>query len=574
MGLEFAAKDRSDDTMFGRLTPATRRTLRARPIATLLLAAVVLAAAAPQAMPGPDAEPQSSRPRLVLLIVVDQLRYDLLARYREHFVPDGFQRFIADGATYTQARYLHAATDTCPGHAVIATGSWGDENGIVANRWYDRGRQKDVECAGDGRTAVSKFVLRPRIGDVIAPAGKSAGRIVAVSGKRGSALILGGERGGAYWPDQRGSFVNDGTERLPDWLLEFNRGGTVDSYFGQSWKRLLPDGAYASLGAGSFPHALPAGASAAAAAGDFHDALQATPFGDEILAALAVAAIRGERLGDDEDVDLLAISFSAADLVGHRYGPDSPESMDTIVRLDRQIAQLLETVDAAVGLRHTIVVLTADHGIAPLPEVARRHAWGKGARRVSEPAITAAAERALTDRYGKAPGRRWIALHSFPNVYIDESGIRAKGIPGEEAERIVADAVESSPGIRRAVTRTKLVQQRKVQRAGGAVADPAALNSFHPARSGDVVYMLDRYAVMSDEGSNHGSDWSYDTRVPLMWLAPGIQPGHYHGSATPADIAPTLYAMLGIDAPATGGRVLSEMLKPVKRKPDRVKTGG
>jgi len=560
--------------MFGRLTPATRRTLRARPIAAVLLTAVALAAAAPRSMSGAVAEPQSSRPRLVLLIVVDQLRSDLLARYREHFVRDGFQRFIEDGATYTRARYLHAATDTCPGHAVIATGSWGDENGIVANRWYDRDRQKDVECAGDGRAAVSKFVLRPRIGDVIAPGGRGGGRIVAVSGKRGSALLLGGARGGAYWPDQKGSFVNDGTDRLPDWLLEFNRSGKVDSYFGQSWNRLLPDGAYASLGAGSFPHSLPGGASAAAAAGDFHDALQATPFADEILAALALAAIRGEQLGDDEDADLLAISFSAADLVGHRYGPDSPESMDTVVRLDRQIAQLLEKVDAAVGLRETVVVLTADHGIAPLPEVARRHAWGKRALRVSEPALTVAAERALTDRYGKAPGRRWIALHSFPNVYIDQSGIRAKGIPGEEAERVVADALEKLPGVRRAVTRTELLHQLNVRRTGGSVADPAALNSFHPARSGDVVYMLDRYAVMSEKGSNHGSDWSYDSQVPLMWLAPGIEPGRYHRSATPADIAPTLYAMLGIDAPATGGRVLSEMLKSVKRKPDRVKTGG
>src|SRR5687768_9892017 len=215
MGLEFAAKDRSDDTMFGRLTPATRHTLRARPTATALLAAFALAAAAPRAMSGADAEPQSSPPRLVLLIVVDQLRSDLLARYREHFVRDGFERFIADGATYTRARYLHVATDTCPGHAVIATGSWGDENGIVANRWFDRYLQKDVECAGDSRTAVSKFVLRPRIGDVIAPAGRSAGRIVAVSGKRSAAAILRRARSGAYWSDQRGYFTNDRTAPRP-----------------------------------------------------------------------------------------------------------------------------------------------------------------------------------------------------------------------------------------------------------------------------------------------------------------------------------------------------------------------
>ena len=552
--------------MFGRLTPATRRTLCARRIATVLLAVAAL---------GPvsaTAESQSSRPRLVVLIVVDQLRYDLLARYRPHFVRDGFERFVADGATYTRARYLHAATDTCPGHAVIATGSWGKNNGIVANRWYDRGRQRDVECAGDSRAAVSKFVLRPMIGDVIAPAGQGAGRVVAVSGKRGSALILGGARGAAYWPDQQGDFVNDGRERLPKWLVAFNHGDKADSYFGHSWKRLLPDAAYAELGAGSLPSSLRVGKSAADAA--FHDALQATPFADEILAALAAAAIRGERLGEDGDTDLLAISFSAADVVGHRYGPDSPESMDTIVRLDRQLARLLQTVDAEVGLRHSVVVLTADHGIAPVPEDASRHAWGKEARRLTEPALTAAAERAFTNRYGAAPGKRWIALQSFPNFYVDKSAIQAKGIAREDAERIVADAVESYPGIRRAVTRTKLLREREVQRAGGTVADPAALNSFHPARSGDVMYMLDRYAVMTEEGSNHGSDWSYDTRVPLMWLAPGIPPGRYHQSASPADIAPTLYAMLGIDAPATDGRVLSEMLKATERKPGGVKTGG
>ena len=547
--------------MFEQLTPATGRTLRACRVAAVMLAVAALGAA--------SAQPQPSRPRLVVLIVVDQLRTDLLARYRRHFVRNGFEQFVAHGATYTRARYLHAATDTCPGHAVIATGSWGKENGIVANRWYDRGRKKDVECAGFSRAAVSKYLLRPAIGDVIAPAGQGAGRVVAVSGKRGSGLILGGAHGDAYWPDQQGDFVNDGTKRLPGWLLAFDGRGKAGAYFGHSWERLLPDAAYAEFGAGSFPNSLRVGKSAADAA--FHDALQATPFADEILAAFAAAAIRGERLGEDGDTDLLAISFSAADVVGHRYGPDSPESMDTIVRLDRQVARLLESVDAEVGLRHSVVVLTADHGIAPVPEFASRHAWGKEARPVSEPALTAAAERAFSNRFGAAPAKRWIALHSFPNFYLDASSIEAKGIPRKDAERIVADAVESFPGIRRAVTRTELVHQRQVQRAGGTVADPAALNSFHPARSGDVVYLLSRYAVMSDEGSNHGSDWSYDTRVPLMWLAPGIRPGSYHQSASPADIAPTLYALLGIDAPETGGRVLSEMLK---RKPDSVETGG
>ena len=139
--------------MFGRLTPATRRTLRARRIATLLLAAVALAAAAPWAMSGPDEEPQSSRPRLVLLIVVDQLRYDLLARYRRHFVRDGFQRFIADGVTYTRARYLHAATDTCPGHAVIATGSWGTR--MASSRTAGT-------IAAGGRTSSARAAAGPR----------------------------------------------------------------------------------------------------------------------------------------------------------------------------------------------------------------------------------------------------------------------------------------------------------------------------------------------------------------------------------------------------------------------------
>jgi arylsulfatase A-like enzyme len=259
---------------------------------------------------------------------------------------------------------------------------------------------------------------------------------------------------------------------------------------------------------------------------------QDTPFADELLAKLGVAIVRAEGLGDDAVPDYLALSFSASDVVGHAFGPDSQESMDTIVRLDRQLEKLLNFIDRRVKLDRALVVLTADHGVARLPEVARRHDWGAGAGRISESTINEAVEQALAARFGRSPAGKWLAFHDFPNVYLREDALRARGVALAEAEAVARDAVASVAGVRRAVTRSELAQ---LERSGGAsAADATLLRSFRAKRSGHVVYQVEAYQVVAEPGSsNHGNDWEYETHVPLMLLGPGVRPGAPGPTAVP-----------------------------------------
>jgi arylsulfatase A-like enzyme len=513
---------------------------------------------------------QAPAPSLVVVIVIDQLRHDLIERYRTHLSEGGFARFLQDGARFTNARYLHGTTDTCPGHAVISTGTWGAENGIVANAWHEGQGGPATGCSDTRRTAFARKLLRPTIGDVLKRARGAEARVIAATGKRASAQVLGGTSAdGVFWPGKSGHYATWQGEdaALPAWVRAFNASGRVEAYSYRTWHRLLPEAAYAMLGPDDdpaergpggrrarFPHVLAGGTSRPGSM----IALHGSPFSDELLAEFAIAAIHGEGLGDDEVTDYLALGFSASDAVAHAFGPDSHESMDTILRLDRQLERLLEAISRQVGDDRVLVVLTADHGVAPLPEVAARHAWGGSAGRILEQDIDTAVERALTAEFGSSPSGRWLAFHDFPNVYLDQRALRASGVALAEAERAARDAVTAVPGIRRAFTRGELTRIRK---AGTATPmHEAVLRSFHPQRSGNVVYQVNAYRVVADRGSNHGSDWDYDARVPLMWLGPAVRPGEYRVAASPVDIAPTIFAVLGVEDPGTSGRALREML--------------
>jgi arylsulfatase A-like enzyme len=512
---------------------------------------------------------ESGVPRLVVVIVIDQLRYDLLARYRQHFGKGGFARFLDHGARFTNARYLHGTTDTCPGHAVITTGTWGAENGVVANQWHDGKAGPGTDCTAGERDEFARRLLRPTIGEVIVNGLGPDAKIFAASGKDTAARLMGGTSAdGVFWPRKNGNYTTwkDGDVRLPIWVRAFNAGGGLETYASRPWKRLLPASAYALQGLDDepaerrsgfrrtkFPHYL----SGDVAHPGSTMGPQDTPFADEVLAEFGIAIIRAEGLGEDAVTDYLALSFSASDVVTHAFGPDSHESMDTILRLDRQLEVLLNFIDRRVRLDRALVVLTADHGSAPLPEVARRHPWGAGAGRISESDMDEAVERSLTARFGPSPAGKWLAFHDFPNVYLREDALRARGIALPDAEMVARDAVAAVHGVRRAVTRAELARSR--QAGNAAPEDEALLLSFHPKRSGHVVYQVEAYEVVSKAGSNHGSDWDYDTHVPLMWLGPGLRPGEYSAVASPADVAPTIFAVLGLEDPGTSGRVLREM---------------
>ena len=543
--------------------------------AGLAVAVVAVAVAMGVAMMRSGEGPAAPRPRLVVVIVIDQFRYDFLQRFDAYFSKGGFKRFQIEGANFSKAKYLHTSTETCPGHAVIATGTWGNLNGIVANRWYDAARDREIPCARSSRYRAADNLKQPTIGDILKRADGADGKVIAASGKRSAAIMLGGQDAdAAYWPDLNGRFVTGTRDagRMPDWVREFNDARRVDGYFGKTWQRFLPVEAYAMLGPDdepaenpasglgrSFPHPMTGGA--AEKSKSFYSAFRQSPYENEILAEFAMAALQGEQLGQDDITDLLAISFSAIDRIGHRFGPDSHEILDGVVRLDRVLERLLDSLDEQVGLDQTLIVLTADHGMASLPEVVRSSAGVNGAGRISEAALSEAVNRGLGAMYGPPDSRTWVASHEFPNLYLNERAMREKGIELADAEYVAKWAVQEMPGVMTALTRTELAGLRRRPDLPEPVR--AMLLAFRPDRSGHVVYQVLPYTVVAVVGTNHGSHWNYDRHVPLMWLGRGVKPGHYDAPVSPADIAPTLLHLSGIpDQQSFAGHVLYDMLQP------------
>jgi predicted AlkP superfamily pyrophosphatase or phosphodiesterase len=522
-----------------------------------------------------QAQEPATRPKLVVVIVIDQFRPDYLQRFRPYFGTGGFNLFLRRGANFTEAEYKHAVTFTCPGHAVVLTGSYANVNGIISNQWYDSKSGRQEYCAADSSVTLIGSSHRGRsprnlvastVGDELKRTSRGRSRVIAMAGKDRSAIMLGGHKAdGAYWMEDS-LFVTSThyMKELPAWVQQFNASARVSSYAGKSWDRLLPKAAYAGIGpdyvaaeqnvAGmgrTFPHRLAPDSSPR-----FLDGFRSSPFQNEVLLDFARAAVTSERLGEDDDPDLLAVSLSANDLIGHAFGPNSHEVMDVTVRTDRLLDRFFEFLDQQIGLRHVLIVLTADHGVAPLPEIARD--LHPGAGRLDPARIAAAAETALRSRFGAPPGPGWLAHLAPPWLYLNVEALRQKGIAIEEAERTARDAVKGVRGVHQALTATELRQQQKNGMASGV------LLSFYPDRSGNIYYELKPFIVPGQEqtGTTHGSPWSYDTRVPLLWFGSSIKRGAYREATSIADIAPTLSALLGIDPPAgSRGRVLREMLR-------------
>ncbi|HEX2251238.1 MAG TPA: alkaline phosphatase family protein [Gemmatimonadales bacterium] len=543
-----------------------------------LVLAVAVAAGWPQASWAGNLSP---RPRLVVVISIDQLRGDYLQRFGRYFSKGGLNLLLRGGAVFTDAHYRHSVTQTCPGHAVIMTGTHANINGIVANSWYNRSLRRTEYCAADtlakllGSSAEGRSprnLLDSTVGDHLKLSSAGRSRVITVAGKDRSAIMMGGHLAdAAYWTEDT-VFVTSTyyLKELPPWVRRFNASGAVTRYRGATWNRLLPRSAYAMMGPDdvraeeavpgfgrTFPHRLGIRASHA----DFLTGFQTSPFENEVLVDFAMEAVREERLGRDDDPDVLAIGFSANDLVGHSYGPDSHEVMDMTLRTDRVLERFFALLEKEVGLERVLLVLTSDHGVAPLPEVARQGASGA---RLDPALIAAAAERALRIRFG-APRRpgwmtppTWVMHQDWPWLYLNLAGLEDKNIPLEDAEEVAKAALEQVPGVVRVLTAGELRRQREEG------VNSRAQVSFYPERSGNVYFELSPYVVPGEErdGTTHGSPWAYDTHVPLLWFGEGIAPGSHTGAVSVADIAPTLSRLLEIDIPSNvQGRVLEEMLR-------------
>ena len=538
------------------------------------------------------ARPSATRPRLVLLIVVDQFRYDYLERFGDLFSAGGLRRLQQEGATWSEANYDHIPTETAPGHSTLMTGAWPAETGIIGNEWYEREGKRRVNNVqddtakliggGEGERASSpRNLLASTLGDELRLASSKNSKVLGISIKdRGAILPAGRMANAAYWySSQTGQFVSSNYyfNQLPEWVKRFNDARPADKLFGARWERLAPPAEYArragrddapweKYGDGTapivFPYTITGGLSAPGPA--FYDALIYSPFTNDLLVSFAEQAIVNENLSADADTDILSVSFSANDLVGHRHGPYSHEAMDMSLRVDRQIEQLLNIVDARVGLRNTVVVFTADHGVAPVPEQANELRLPAARIKISD--VLNAVRNRFKARFKRPNVEQdttgdYIQTYWAGQIYLDRTAIERDGVSFEEAERVAGAAALTVPGIARYFTRTQL--------SNGAVspADPVArraLHGFNPRRSGDVLFIPESFKYLTEfgAGASHGAPYSYDTHVPLIIMGGGVAPGRYSDAATPADIAPTLARILRVQAPSNSvGRILLEALR-------------
>jgi predicted AlkP superfamily pyrophosphatase or phosphodiesterase len=521
-----------------------------------------------------------------VVISIDQFRADYLQRFRRYFGTGGFNQFLNGGASFTETHYQHAVTQTCPGHAVILTGTSPNVSGIVSNYWFDLAQRGEVYCAADASTTLIGMAgagRSPRnlrdstVGDQLKRSTNGRSRVVAIAGKDRSAIMLGGHLAdAAYWTEDTLMVTSSYyMKQLPAWVERFNRSRAFTMYRGATWNRVLPVSAYREAGRDNvaaeenpgglgrtFPHRLSAGGSSLR---NFFTRFETSPFENEVLVRFAMQAVQEERLGVDDAPDLLALGFSANDAVGHSYGPDSHEVMDITVRTDRELERLFRYLDRQIGMDRVLVVLTADHGVAPLPELVRERNPAVQAARINPAVIAAAAEQALRTRYGEPRGPAWmtppawIMYPKWPWMSLNLPALEDRGIKIEEAEEVARDAIREMPGVAQVLTATELLKRRNTGPASRADL------SFDPERSGQLYYELAPYLVPETDGAgtDHGSPWTYDTHVPLLWLGPGIAPGVYQEPAAVADLAPTLSALLGIPSPGGAqGRVLREMLLP------------
>ncbi len=556
----------------------------------------------------PTAAPRASttpaRPRLVVLVVVDQFRADYLERFGDLFAErGGLRRLMTRGGVWANANFDHMPTYTAPGHATLMTGTWPSENGIIGNLWYDREAGRVVENVSDpddrpgqpsryqllgggarDTPASPRRLTASTVGDELRLTTSGRSKVVGISVKnRGAILPAGRHATAAYWFSSfTGNMVSTTYyfNELPAWVKKFNDGRPADKFFGAKWEYMLGGNTEYLSRAGfdsppwenignapgdtnAFPHTVTGGTDKPGPA--FYAALDSTPFSNDLLVEFTKQAIDNEGLGRDADTDVLTVSFSANDYVGHRYGPYSHEAMDATLRTDRQIGALLDHIDASVGLQNTLVAFTADHGCAPIPEHAS--ALGLPGGRIASADIMGAVRNAVRARFSKPGDKDTTAdyvVEAFwnGNIFFNTAALVRDGIDRREVERVAGEAVLTVPGIVRYFTRTELL-------AGNIdLSDPIArrvLHGFHPRRSGDLVVIHEPYKYLSEGASpipaTHGSPYSYDTHVPVVIMGAGVAPGRYRQAATPADIAPTLSQLLRIAAPSNStGRVLVEGL--------------
>ncbi len=517
-------------------------------------------------------------PKLVVGIVIDQMRYDYLTRFYKRFGEGGFKRLIEEGFNCKNNHFNYIPTYTGPGHASIYTGTTPENHGIISNNWYNKFEKKVVYCAEDpnvkavGTNSPMEQMSPHRLktttlGDQNRLHTQMAGKTIGISIKdRGAILPAGHTANGAYWfrGKEEGRWVTSTYYRtdLPKWVRDFNAAGKVDSYV-KVWNTLYPIDSYSESGPdlngfeqsfeGKETPTFPYNLKELKEQNGGYDIIKSSPYGNSLVADFAIAAIDGEALGVDSITDVLTVSFSSTDYVGHKFGVNSKEVEDTYLRLDKDLARFFQVLDAKVGVDAYTLFLTADHGAVQVPAYLKSIKIPAGY--FDHESFERAVNSYVLTVFGTAS---FIEKISNDQVFFDYKELEREKLDPEVLQKKIAHFILQYKQVDKVYTRSQLT-------SGTFTAGIAALvqKGFNQSRSGDVVYVLSPATIVyPKKGSTHGSGNSYDTHAPLLFYGKGIKKGSTVRKTFVTDIAPTMTSLLGIAFPnGCTGSVLYDVME-------------
>lgn len=496
----------------------------------------------------------NAQPKLVVIVVIDQLRGDLLERYHDDFAPGGFRRLMDEGAWFTSCYYNYAATKTAPGHSTIGTGTYTLGHGILANEWWDPQARRMVTSVEDENTrplglaagvvgekwsSSPHNLLTDTIGDELKLATKGRAKVYGIALKdRAAILPVGFAANAAFFIDPKsGDFVTSTyyMKEAPQWLIDFNEKKIAASYFDREVKD--------EQGQVLRSTATPAGKQPS-----FYEQVGPTPFGNEYTERFARELIEQEKLGQGGTTDLLSVSFSSPDMLGHKVGPDSEEHRQMLLSLDRTLASFFQYLDEKVGKGQWVVALTADHGIAPMADV--DHALRLPGYNMEPVDLQAQLNHMLAQQYGK-PGD-YVVDVDYPLVELDAEAFAKVKVNEAVGEQTVAELLQKL-GFRLAITKLAMARGD----LPNTIFRQQLLNTYSPHAGWYVTGLMAPFIIGASSGTTHGAPYSYDAHVPLAFYGPDIRSGVYRDSVEPIDLAPTLASLLRINKPASAvGRAL------------------
>jgi len=525
-----------------------------------------------------DDQTTNPNPRLVVGIVVDQMRYDFLSRYYHRYGEGGFKRLMNEGFEFKNNHFNYIPTYTGPGHASVYTGTYPAIHGVIANDWYDKEIKASVYCVQDDEvsavgTTQNAGKMSPHrmkttsITDQLRLHTQRRAKVIGIALKDRGSILPAGHSGMAYWfqGKEEGRWISSSfyMQELPDWVNQFNNSGKAEQYLNRVWEPLYPIETYTASGPDNNPFeevfkgketpTFPYNLKELSKVNGGYDFIRETVFGNSITTDFAIAAINGEHMGKGKETDFLAISYSSPDYIGHTFGPNSVEVEDNYIQLDRELERLLNFLDKEIGKGEYLVFLTADHGVTHNPGYLQSLNIPAGYFNRSE------FRDALKTFSMETFKVNVIEKEQRNQVFLDKEVMKSAKLDMRDVQQKLADFIITYPKIERVFTRNQLENSSFNRDLGYLVQ-----NGFNQKSSGDVVYVLETSVLSTwyeKGGTTHGSGFTYDTHVPLLFYGKGIKKGYTYQKSEITDIAPTLSALLGIARPnGATGRVLTELL--------------